>query len=78
MLDVDLARDAVGTGIYFSAYESTKYLLSGGGIPGPLTYALSGASCGIVAWCIVFPIDTAKVARSFMEADGRVSCRGIF
>jgi hypothetical protein len=51
----------VGTGIYFSAYESLKYLLSGTGVPGPLTYAISGAFCGVVAWCIVFPIDTAKV-----------------
>jgi solute carrier family 25 carnitine/acylcarnitine transporter 20/29 len=59
--DANLARDAVGTGIYFSAYESTKYLLSGTAIPGPLTYAISGGCCGVVAWCLVFPIDTAKV-----------------
>jgi hypothetical protein len=56
-----VARDAVGTGIYFSAYESLKYLLSGTGVPGPITYAISGAFCGVVAWCLVFPIDTAKV-----------------
>jgi len=56
-----LARDAVGTGFYFSAYETLKYLLSGTGVPGPITYAISGAFCGVVAWCLVFPIDTARV-----------------
>jgi len=51
----------VGTGIYFGSYESSKYLLSGLPLPGPLSYAISGAVCGIIAWCVVFPIDTAKV-----------------
>ena len=51
----------MGTGIYFGSYESSKYLLSNLAPPGPLTYAISGASCGIIAWCVVFPIDTAKV-----------------
>jgi hypothetical protein len=55
----------VGTGIYFSAYESTKYMLSGSAIPGPLTYAISGGCCGVVAWCLVFPIDTAKVISQY-------------
>src|SRR5271169_5565446 len=56
-----VGRDAVGTGIYFGSYESSKYLLSGLPLPGPLSYAISGAVCGIIAWCVVFPIDTAKV-----------------
>lgn len=43
------------------AYESSKYALSGLALPGGITYALSGAVCGIIAWCVVFPIDTAKV-----------------
>jgi hypothetical protein len=64
--DTDIARDAVGTGFYFSAYESTKYMLSGSAIPGPLTYAISGGCCGVVAWCLVFPIDTAKVTTSMI------------
>jgi len=69
-----VARDAVGTGIYFSAYESLKYLLSGTGVPGPITYAISGAFCGVVAWCLVFPIDTAKVCpRSHVQNLPRVS-----
>jgi hypothetical protein len=56
----DVGRDAMGTGIYFGSYESSKYLLSNIAPPGPWTYAASGALCGIVAWCVVFPIDTAK------------------
>jgi hypothetical protein len=51
----------MGTGIYFGSYESSKYLLSGLPLPGSITYAISGAVCGILAWCVVFPIDTAKV-----------------
>jgi ribose/xylose/arabinose/galactoside ABC-type transport system permease subunit len=46
-----------------------KYLLSGSIIPGPLTYAISGAFCGVVAWCLVFPIDTAKVYATEGETD---------
>ena len=68
-MELMIARDAFGTGIYFTAYESSKYLLSGTAIPGPLTYTISGAACGVAAWCIVFPIDTAKVFLVSTEGD---------
>jgi len=57
---VVIARDGFGTGIYFAAYESSKYLLSDY-ILGAWTYAISGAICGIVSWMVIFPLDTAKV-----------------
>ena len=63
-----IGRDAVGTGIYFGTYESSKYLLSGLPLPGSVTYALSGAVCGIIAWCVVFPIDTAKVSSPHVKS----------
>ena len=55
-----IARDGFGTGIYFAAYESSKYLLSDYTL-GAWTYAISGAICGIVSWMVIFPLDTAKV-----------------
>ncbi len=30
------------------------------GTAGPLVFALSGGACGIMSWCLVFPLDTAK------------------
>jgi hypothetical protein len=54
------------------AYESAKYALSGLALPGGVTYAISGAVCGIIAWCVVFPIDTAKVPHLPREASDRV------
>src|SRR5947207_1877320 len=76
---VMVGRDAVGTGIYFGSYESSKYLLSGLPLPGSVTYALSGAVCGIIAWCVVFPIDTAKVSSPHIsQLNGRVLFNEIF
>jgi hypothetical protein len=65
----------MGTGIYFGSYESSKYLLSNIAPPGPWTYAASGALCGIVAWCVVFPIDTAK---SIVQRDILIHEAGVF
>jgi solute carrier family 25 carnitine/acylcarnitine transporter 20/29 len=70
-----VGRDAMGTGIYFGSYESSKYLLSNIAPPGPWTYAASGALCGIVAWCVVFPIDTAK---SIVQRDILIHEAGVF
>ena len=58
----NLARDALGTGLYFCSYETVKRILSptDGGSPSPVVYAISGALCGAASWCLVFPIDTAK------------------
>ncbi|KAK9388323.1 mitochondrial carrier domain-containing protein [Lipomyces mesembrius] len=58
------ARDALGTSLYFSVYESSKQLFSmynpNGGPPGPLVIAISGGLCGIFSWAVLFPLDTMK------------------
>ncbi|CCH44746.1 Calcium-binding mitochondrial carrier protein [Wickerhamomyces ciferrii] len=67
-----LLRDALGSGLYFSIYETSKILIdafSGGAnavIPGTtipmstLSITLAGAMSGIFSWVLVFPIDTVK------------------
>ncbi|KAI7866814.1 hypothetical protein BDF14DRAFT_1743342 [Spinellus fusiger] len=60
-------RDALGTGVYFGGYETTKYLLQGSDHPaGPLTQFFAGGVCGILCWLVVFPIDLVK---SLMQKD---------
>ncbi|CAO3675051.1 unnamed protein product [Rhizopus microsporus] len=57
-----LARDAIGTGVYFGGYETTKYLLSHlqNTTAGPGTQFLAGGICGIMCWIVVFPLDLVK------------------
>ncbi|KAJ1966085.1 hypothetical protein H4R35_007009 [Dimargaris xerosporica] len=62
-LTCHVARDALGTGIYFSTYELTKQLLSplsGSQPPGPLTHFLAGGTCGVFSWLLIFPLDLVK------------------
>ncbi|KAG0174550.1 hypothetical protein DFQ30_003968 [Apophysomyces sp. BC1015] len=55
------ARDALGTGVYFGGYETTKYLLTSPDRPaGPLTQFFAGGVCGILCWLVVFPVDLVK------------------
>ncbi|KAK9325830.1 mitochondrial carrier domain-containing protein [Lipomyces orientalis] len=58
------ARDALGTSLYFTVYESSKQLFSmynpNGGPPGPLVIAISGGLCGVFSWAVLFPLDTMK------------------
>ncbi|KAI8085176.1 ribonuclease H-like domain-containing protein [Halteromyces radiatus] len=57
-------RDSVGTGVYFGAYETTKYLLTKKNEKaGPLTQFLAGGICGILCWLVVFPIDLVKTLK---------------
>ncbi|OLL22918.1 putative mitochondrial carrier [Neolecta irregularis DAH-3] len=59
-----LLRDAAGTGLYFTFYESFKWALTPhDGDAGTLTFALSGGLCGVFSWLLVFPIDTYKSIR---------------
>ncbi|ODQ54224.1 mitochondrial carrier [Saitoella complicata NRRL Y-17804] len=59
-----LARDAIGTGLYFTVYETVKGALTkAGGEATTLTYAISGGLCGALSWCLVFPVDTIKSVR---------------
>ncbi|KAI9270551.1 mitochondrial carrier domain-containing protein [Phascolomyces articulosus] len=54
-------RDAIGTGVYFGGYETTKFILSGPErTAGPMTQFLAGGVCGILCWLAVFPIDLVK------------------
>ncbi|KAI9257421.1 ribonuclease H-like domain-containing protein [Sporodiniella umbellata] len=57
-----LARDAIGTGVYFGGYETTKYTLSKlrNTPAGPGTQFLAGGICGIMCWLVVFPLDLVK------------------
>ncbi|TPX36602.1 hypothetical protein SmJEL517_g01175 [Synchytrium microbalum] len=60
-ISLHLLRDSVGTGIYFSSYESAKRLLTPSDKkPGPLTHLLSGAASGITSWLVIFPVDMVK------------------
>lgn len=56
-LTVNAVRDALGTGIYFMTYESSKQLLTnfgGAGTPSnPLAVLLAGGLCGIVSWAMI-------------------------
>ncbi|CAO3684043.1 unnamed protein product [Rhizopus stolonifer] len=60
--NLHLVRDAVGTGVYFGGYETTKYILSElqNTSAGPGTQFLAGGICGIMCWLVVFPLDLVK------------------
>jgi len=66
-----LLRDAFGSGLYFSIYETAKILIQGFAGPdgkiqgtnipmGTVSITLAGAMSGIFSWVLVFPIDTVK------------------
>jgi len=58
-----LVRDTIGTAIYFGTYETVKQILSNGRGDGPAepgAVALAGATCGIVSWVTIYPIDVVK------------------
>ncbi|KAK9454949.1 mitochondrial carrier domain-containing protein [Dipodascopsis uninucleata] len=58
------SRDALGTSIYFTVYESSKQIFRmynpEAEQTGPVVIAISGALCGIFSWALLFPIDTMK------------------
>lgn len=58
-------RDCIGSGIYFSVYESMKYVMNQIINKDPtkssqFSILLSGGLSGIFGWMIVFPVDTTK------------------
>ncbi|RMD44819.1 hypothetical protein DV735_g283, partial [Chaetothyriales sp. CBS 134920] len=59
-----LVRDVVGSGIYFGVYEALKqslnsaYGVSDVNAPGAVLFA--GAVCGVLAWCVTYPLDSMK------------------
>ncbi len=49
-------RDTIGTGIYFTTYESAKQVLSsarGNSPTSPLAVVTAGGLCGLVSWACV-------------------------
>lgn len=54
---MNAVRDALGTGIYFMTYESSKQLLTnfgGAGAPSnPFAVLVAGGLCGIVSWAMI-------------------------
>lgn len=59
-----LARDFIGSAVYFTVYENFKLgissMLKSNDSPHPLSIAIAGAMAGTVCWLIVYPIDTYK------------------
>lgn len=54
-------RDAVGTGVYFCAYEISKKLLTLGDRESThVTHFFAGGMAGIASWIGIFPIDLVK------------------
>ncbi|BFZ54608.1 hypothetical protein PYCC9005_001645 [Savitreella phatthalungensis] len=72
-------RDGLGTAFFFSTYVKVKAYLSQyskGGAEQPWMHAVSGGTCGIVAWTLVYPIDTLKAVtqRDLLQGkDGRTT-----
>lgn len=53
-------RDSVGTGMYFTFYETGKALFGGVNGPSPAVIAASGGMCGLLSWVLIYPVDSAK------------------
>jgi hypothetical protein len=62
--NLHLARDTVGSGIYFGVYEAVKQAMTSyRGAEQPNTMmavATAGTLCGIVSWVFTYPLDTMK------------------
>ena len=51
-----LARDTIGTGVFFGVYEGTKMAITayrGGESNSGAAISIAGALCGIMSWCLV-------------------------
>lgn len=60
-----LTRDIVGSGVYFSVYESFKWatnklINSDLSLSSPFSILLAGGMSGLTCWAVVYPIDTTK------------------
>ncbi|KAG9903001.1 hypothetical protein KCV05_g15656, partial [Aureobasidium melanogenum] len=68
-----LIRDTLGTAIYFGTYETVKQILSnarGNGPAEPAAVALAGATCGIVSWVMIYPLDVVKTQYQKRQLEG--------
>lgn len=68
-----LIRDGIGTGVFFSSYVFVKQLLRNDPtLPNSASsIAIAGGSCGIVAWLVVYPLDTLKARHQRNVLQGR-------
>lgn len=60
-----LARDALGSGVYFAVYESIKWatnaLINSDPLQSsPVSIMIAGGMSGVLCWSAVFPFDTTK------------------
>ncbi|KAK2829906.1 hypothetical protein FQN49_007140 [Arthroderma sp. PD_2] len=68
-MGLHMARDTVGTGLYFAIYETSKQLISTylGDHHSPFGPPLvAGALSGIIPWLCTYPLDTRKTRRQSM------------
>ncbi|KDB37368.1 hypothetical protein H112_01278, partial [Trichophyton rubrum D6] len=68
-MGLHVARDTVGTGLYFAVYETSKQLTSKylGDNHSPFGPQLvGGALCGTLPWLFTYPLDTRKTRRQSM------------
>ncbi|KAK6535162.1 hypothetical protein TWF694_001636 [Orbilia ellipsospora] len=55
-----LTRDILGTGLYFTMYETFKRTFSSSEGTSHLAIAASGGLCGLLSWAMIYPIDSWK------------------
>ncbi|KAF3990340.1 hypothetical protein FT663_02182 [Candidozyma haemuli var. vulneris] len=60
-----LARDAMGSGVYFAVYEAIKWatntlINSSPSQSSPISIMIAGGMSGVLCWIAVFPFDTTK------------------
>lgn len=58
-------RDSISTGIYYSIYESMKWIMNNfinkdPTLSSPFSVLLAGGLSGVFSWIIIFPVDTRK------------------
>ncbi|KXS21658.1 mitochondrial carrier [Gonapodya prolifera JEL478] len=58
---MQVAKESVGTAVYFGTYEAAKYaLLQLLPNHAPAAHFLAGGTCGVLSWLVIFPADLLK------------------
>ena len=55
---IHLLRDIIGTGFYFSSYETFKFLMTNGTEASPWIHMMGGGIAGIISSLVIYPIDS--------------------
>ncbi|KAJ3061109.1 hypothetical protein HDU98_002990 [Podochytrium sp. JEL0797] len=70
-----LARDFIGTGMYFGGYESMKVLFTPKGeTAGSMVHMMAGGLSGTLSWIILFPIDLVSYPSRLWQAYATATC----